>query len=119
MPAERSTLVYSTDQKAIPLPDNHQGKKIPDEVDKASTPPAQQRVTVRIDRKGRGGKAVTVIDGLQMPHRRRDEFLKHLKARLGTGGTVKGAGVEIQGDHRDALMAVLEKMGYRPKRSGG
>jgi translation initiation factor 1 len=118
MPAERPRLVYSTDRKAIPSPRNHQGKKVPDEVVKAGMPPAQQKVTVRLDRKGRGGKSVTVIEGLRMPHEDRVALLKQLKAGLGTGGTVNEDSLEIQGDHRDALMAVLEKMGYRPKRSG-
>ncbi|MCX5907886.1 MAG: hypothetical protein NTY64_12070 [Deltaproteobacteria bacterium] len=54
-----------------------------------------------------------------MPHKKSEELLKQLKARLGTGGTIKGTSFEIQGDHRDALMAALEKMGYTPKRSGG
>lgn len=76
-------------------------------------------MTIRLERKGRGGKSVAVIEGLQMPQKERDELLKQLKARLGTGGTVKDTSLEIQGDHRDALMAALEKMGYTPKRSGG
>jgi translation initiation factor 1 len=42
-----------------------------------------------------------------------------LKTKLGTGGTVKDASLEIQGDHRDALMVELGKMGYEAKRSGG
>jgi len=81
--------------------------------------PALQRVTVSLDRKSRGGKSVTVIGGLLMPMKEREALLKQLKTRLGTGGTFKGAALEIQGDQRDTLMAVLEKMGYRPKRSGG
>ncbi len=47
-----------------------------------------------------------------------EELLRQLKARLGTGGTIKDTCLEIQGDHCDTLMAVFEKMGYRPKRSG-
>jgi translation initiation factor 1 len=54
-----------------------------------------------------------------MPQREMGALLKQFKDRLGTGGTVKDIALEIQGDHRDAVMEVLEKMGYRPKRSGG
>jgi translation initiation factor 1 len=79
----------------------------------------QQKVTVRLERKGRGGKSVTIIDGLQMRQKEREALLKQLKTKLGTGGTVKDASLEIQGDHRDALMAELGKMGYTAKRSGG
>jgi translation initiation factor 1 len=112
MPDENSRLVYST-EKAIP-----RKEKSAEKVLQANVRPAQQKVTVRLDRKARGGKSVTVIEGLQMLQKEREELLKQLKARLGTGGTVKDTFLEIQGDHRDALMAALEKIGYRPKRSG-
>ena len=82
--------------------------------------PAKQRVTVRLDRKARGGKSVTVIEGLMMPRQERDEFLKRLKTRLGTGGTINAEdALEIQGDQRGPVVTVLEKLGYKPKRSGG
>ena len=109
---KNSKLVYSTDQ-AIPRREKPAEKTL-----QANLRPAQQRVTVRLDRKRRGGKSVTVIEGLQMPQKKREALLKQLKTRLGTGGTVKDTSLEIQGDHRDALMAALEKMGYIPKRSG-
>ncbi|MDQ7838379.1 MAG: translation initiation factor [Thermodesulfobacteriota bacterium] len=105
--------MYSTEQ-AIPRKEKPVEKNL-----QADLRPAQQKVTVRIDRRGRGGKSVTVIEGLQMPQKESEALLKQLKARLGTGGTVKDASLEIQGDHRDAIIIVLEKMGYRPKRSGG
>ncbi|MDA8155067.1 MAG: translation initiation factor [Actinomycetota bacterium] len=76
-------------------------------------------MTVRLERKGRGGKTVTVIDGLRMPMGKMDELLKQLKSRLGTGGTVKDESLEIQGDHRDKIIVELSGMGFAPKRSGG
>jgi translation initiation factor 1 len=76
-------------------------------------------VIVRLDRKGRGGKSVTVIEGIYMPKEKMDALLKQLKANLGTGGTAKDTSLEIQGDHCEALMEAMKKMGYRPKRSGG
>jgi translation initiation factor 1 len=113
MPDEKSKLVYSTD-RVIQLK-----KKLVKNALQASVRPMQQKVTVRLERKGRGGKSVTVIDGLQMRQKEREALLKQLKTKLGTGGTVKDASLEIQGDHRDALMAELGKMGYTAKRSGG
>jgi translation initiation factor 1 len=113
MPDEKSKLVYSTD-RVIQLK-----KKPIENALQASVRPMQQKVTVRLERKGRGGKSVTVIDGLQMRQKERGALLKQLKTNLGTGGTVKDASLEIQGDHRDALMAELGKMGYTAKRSGG
>ena len=112
--AEKNTkLVYSTD-KAVPRKGKQDVKEFP-----ATLQPAQQKVTVRLDRKGRGGKSVTVIEGLQLTEKQQEMLLKRLKSGLGTGGAVRDSALEIQGDHRDALISTLEKMGYRPKRSGG
>jgi translation initiation factor 1 len=113
MPDGKSKLVYSTD-RGIPR------KEKPDEQDvQAGVPPSHQRVTVRLDRKGRGGKSVTVVEGLLMPLKEKEALLKQLKTRFGTGGTVTDAVLEIQGDHRDAVIEALKKIGYSPKRSGG
>ena len=48
-----------------------------------------------------------------------DALAARLKERCGTGGTVKGGCIEIQGDQRDRVAAELEKLGYKVKRSGG
>ncbi len=80
---------------------------------------AKSRTIVRLDRKGRGGKSVTIIEGLQLSAREREKLLKQLKAKLGTGGTVKNGSLEIQGDHCDTVIAELTRLGYKPKRSGG
>jgi translation initiation factor 1 len=80
MPGKNSKLVYSTDQ-AIP-----RKEKPIEKTSQASLRPAQQKVTVRLDRKCRGGKSVTVIEGLQMPQKKREALLKRLKTKLGTGG---------------------------------
>jgi translation initiation factor 1 len=113
MPDEKPKLVYSTDRVIQPK------KKPVENALQASVLSMHQKVTVRLERKGRGGKSVTVIDGLQMRQKEREALLKQLKTKLGTGGTVKDTSLEIQGDHRDALMAELGKMGYTAKRSGG
>lgn len=115
---EKSRLVYSTAQ-AVPRPRDTRKDKPQEEAHQANIRPVPQKVTVRLDRKGRGGKSVTVVEGLPLPPGQREAFLKQLKSTLGTGGTVKDTGFEIQGDHRDALMEALETMGFKPKRSGG
>ena len=61
-----------------------------------------QPVIVGIERKGRGGKTVTVLQGVLSPPAGKEALAKLLKNRLGTGGTMKGDEIEIQGDHRDA-----------------
>jgi translation initiation factor 1 len=74
---------------------------------------------VRLERQGRGGKVVTVVDNLTGHPARIEEIGKTLKSRCGAGGTVKGRVVEVQGDHRDRVVAVLIEMGIAAKRAGG
>jgi translation initiation factor 1 len=81
---------------------------------RAATDPIPARVVakLRTEKKGRGGKTVTVVYGL--PQNR--EFLKDLSQELrracGTGGTVVEGGVELQGDLRERVRDVLVKQGY-------
>jgi translation initiation factor 1 len=85
----------------------------------APPPPSAQTVIVRLERKGRGGKTVTVVEGIQGPPERIAEAARRLKAACGTGGTAKEGSVELQGDHRDRAAKTLEAEGYKVKRSGG
>lgn len=70
---------------------------------------------LRMERKGRGGKVVTVVYDLP----KNDEFLKGLAARLkrdcGTGGAVTESGIELQGEMRDRVRGILERLGYTVK----
>ncbi|MBD3345116.1 MAG: translation initiation factor Sui1 [Chitinivibrionales bacterium] len=77
------------------------------------------RVRVSLEKKGRKGKGVTIITGLPLNSDEMKALTKELKRGLGTGGTVKSTHIEIQGDHRDALVEELNKRGYKAKRSGG
>ena len=70
-------------------------------------------------RGGRGGKTVTVINGLALDAAALIRFAKQLKSGCGTGGTVKEGTIELQGDHCDAVIAALKKNGWRVKRAGG
>jgi len=113
MADEDSKLVYST---AHPVSRKKPNEKIPQ---KTATPPGLQKVRIMLERKGRGGKSVTIIDGIIMAPAEREKLLKKLKSRLGTGGTLRDNVLEVQGDHRDAIIEELLQMGYKPKRSGG
>ncbi len=113
MPERNSRLVYSTDRE-VPRKQESKGHGLP-----VTEGTAKSRLIVRLDRKGRGGKSVTVIEGLQISLKESEKLLKQLKTRLGTGGTVKDGSLEIQGDHCDTVITELTQMGYRPKRSGG
>jgi translation initiation factor 1 len=76
---------------------------------------------VRVGREvqGRAGKGVTVITGLPLPPPEIEALATRLKKRCGSGGTVRGAVIEIQGDHRDTIVAELAALGWPAKKSGG
>ena len=76
-------------------------------------------VRVRPEKKGRGGKVVTVISGLPLAGNDLKAYAKTLKKRCGGGGAVKGGTIELQGNHVDVMVDVLKKAGYDAKRSGG
>ena len=69
--------------------------------------------------KGRGGKTITEVTGLQLPATELLDLAKALKRRCATGGALKNGVIEIQGDQRDTLVAELEKRGFQVKRTGG
>lgn len=74
-------------------------------------------VRVHRDRGGRKGKTVTLVTGV--PSQALAEVAAKLKRALGTGGGVQDGVVEIQGDHREAIAARLDEMGYKVKIAGG
>ncbi len=109
-------LAYSTD----PEPE---AEKAPLEMPRNPAAPfaiqGNQPVYVRLERKGRRGKTVSLIDGVMSPAVGKEALLKHLKNALGTGGALKEGVLEIQGDHRDRIVEVLTGLGYKPKKAGG
>ena len=76
---------------------------------------------VRVGRetKGRKGKGVTVITGVPLEADGLLELARRFKQQCGSGGTVKDGIIEIQGDHREALVAELTALGYTVRRAGG
>lgn len=82
-------------------------------------PPSDGIIRVQRESKGRGGKTVTIIRGVPLSPSDLDILGKQLKAACGTGGTVKDGVIEVQGDHCDKVMSLLQARGYKVKRSGG
>lgn len=76
------------------------------------------RVRVGRESRGRGGKVVTVVTGLPLTSSDLAALATQLKKRCGTGGTVKDGVVEIQGEHRDTIVAMLVGLGYAARRAG-
>lgn len=105
--SKNSRLVYSTDsgrikQNTEPSPDREMGDGI---------------IRIKRETKGRGGKAVCIVTGLPFSDLKR--INKLLKSKCATGGAVKNDCIEIQGDHRERLKALLEAEGHKVKLSGG
>ncbi|MDB4995895.1 MAG: yciH [Myxococcaceae bacterium] len=83
----------------------------------ATTPKAEvrgpARAVVRLERKGRRGKEVTVVEHLGLPATELEVWLKALKAGLGCGGVVEGDALALQGDQRTRVEALLVSRGVR------
>ncbi len=75
-------------------------------------------IRVTLERKGRGGKTVTVASGFSLNEAALQDLVTELKKACGSGGTMKDETIEIQGDHRIKLMAELDRRGYKTKRVG-
>jgi translation initiation factor 1 len=77
--------------------------------------PARIVAKLRMEKKGRGGKTVTVVYGLPQNAAFLEELSQELKRACGSGGTATADGVELQGDLRDRVRGALEKKGYTVK----
>ncbi|MFI4891391.1 MAG: stress response translation initiation inhibitor YciH [Steroidobacterales bacterium] len=84
-------------------------------------PGAAGPVKIRVGRQtqGRAGKGVTTVTGLPLPLAEIEALATRLKKRCGSGGTVRDGVIEIQGEHRDTVVAELARAGWPAKRSGG
>ena len=76
-------------------------------------------VRIRHETKGRKGKGVSLVSGLDLDEAALKTLAKQLKQKCSTGGTIKDGVIEIQGDHRDILKIELEKLGHTVKLAGG
>ena len=88
------------------------------EESEATLPPAKQNLKVWLDRL-KGGRVATVVRGFVGSQDDLSELGKELKKSCGVGGTAKDGEIIIQGDHRDRVIELLTKAGYKCKRAGG
>jgi translation initiation factor 1 len=112
MPDHDRVLVYSTDG-SLPLP---KAKRRGESAPLGRTDPPDDGI-VRVGCERRRGGSMTLVYGLEETEIR--ATAKDLKRRCGTGGTEKAGVVELQGDHRDTVMAFLAERNRRAKRMGG
>jgi len=76
-------------------------------------------VRVSREKQGRGGKTVTVIRGLDLDAEALAAYGRKLRSACGSGGTAKDGIVEVQGDHVERVMTLLQADGHAVKRAGG
>ncbi|MEO8971687.1 MAG: stress response translation initiation inhibitor YciH [Ktedonobacteraceae bacterium] len=117
-------LVYSTDGGRIdtcPVCGRSYKECRCDRSASANQPAKKSDGVVRVmrDRKGRGGKTVTVINGVIGSEAELTTLAQQLKKLCGSGGTIKDGNIEIQGNHCDKVMAKLTALGHKVKRVGG
>ena len=98
-------MVYSTDPNF----------KIDDEIDEEQHTllPAEQKIKIRLDKKHRGGKVVTLIENFIGTNADKEDIGKKLKTTCGTGGSVKDGEILVQGDNRDKVLQWLLKNGFK------
>jgi translation initiation factor 1 len=105
---ERLGVVYSTN------PDFKYETAQPEQVETLA--PGKQRLIVRIDRRNRGGKQVTLVEGFVGTQEDLAALGRTLKVKCGVGGAAKDGEITIQGDLRDKVVAILTSLGYNAKR---
>ncbi|MDX8383833.1 MAG: translation initiation factor [Ghiorsea sp.] len=119
---EGRVLVYSSESGMVnksSQPSSKRKRKSQQNVPSNIKNPAKQGIRIQRESKGRGGKSVCVITGLNKDSTALKKLCKTLKAQLGTGGAVKDNTIEIQGNHREKLVVLLDKQGLKAKLSGG
>jgi len=108
---KRIDVVYSTN----PNFDFDHEEELEDE----TLEPSEQLLYVSIDRKQRGGKEVTLVEGFVGVQEDLKDLGKLLKSKCGVGGTVKDGDIIIQGKFKDKVADILASEGYKVKKKGG
>jgi translation initiation factor 1 len=106
----RINVVYSTNPNF-----NYQHEE---EEQEETLSPSEQKLLVRLERKHRGGKTVTLVDGFTGTDDDREELTRSLKSKCGVGGSAKDGEIIIQGELVQKVFDILVKMGYTRTKKG-
>lgn len=118
MSDDESTLVYSSEKGRIkPEPSSRSGSRPRSDSRPAGPAPVRNDGFVRVRRetKGRKGKGVVVVTGLNLGEQALKDLARELKQLCGSGGTVKDGIIEVQGDQTAAIMKALTDKGFKVK----
>jgi translation initiation factor 1 len=107
---KRDGVVYSTNSEF-----NYEYQQ---DAPETSVPAKQENLKVSLDKSMRAGKQVTLVSGFTGKTGDIEALGKLLKTKCGVGGSVKDREILIQGDHRDKIVQILIKEGYKAKRVG-
>jgi len=107
---KRDGIVFSTDPEFEYEALNETEEETPE--------PGEQKLRVILERKGRGGKEVTLVQNFMGSSEAKEELVKKLKNFCGTGGSAKDGEVMIQGDQRDKVLKFLLANGYPNSKRG-
>ena len=107
--SKNTRLVYSTET----------GRVNPEKLTQSKSSYTDGVIRLSRETKGRKGKGVTLITGFDLSEAELKDMAKKLKQHCGSGGSIKDGVIEIQGDHRDSLLPLLEKKGFTVKKAGG
>lgn len=94
-----------------------EGDNDPAEVENepAGTPAQKSALHVLIEKKGRGGKTATIIEGFDLSDDEIEGIARTLRKRLGTGGSARGGEILIQGERKEDVRKLLSEMGFKVK----
>jgi translation initiation factor 1 len=117
MTTKRDSPFAALDKLRDQLPVGEAPKPRPAPAARAATLPA--RAVVRLEKKQRRGKEVTVVDKLGLPAAELEAWCKQLKQTLGCGGTIEGDAIVLQGDFRKRLPELLTNLGVKAVKVAG
>lgn len=104
-------LVFST-EKDIP-------KRGRDKKGASNAPVSDGPCKIRLEKKARGGKSVTVLFELPFPKSEAKKLMREIQTLIGTGATYKNDTIELRGDVRDKVEDLFQKKGLKIIRAGG